>query len=306
MVQAQGDGLRRRVGNAQGPGAGILLPVAGAEQPDLIAVVLLEHQLAAQLRILGQIPFGPDVPAAGRAFLVVPRIGRALPVAQPEVAVHAEFQIVRPPFAAQAQSAMAARHILVQEGIAADHVAVGEMAVSQSEIDRGPIGLLQQVGPPHAELRKNQARPGIVHRKQHVQGPAMEAAQQVQPGGAELAQPAFGQALRFAGGLAACHGPGVGAGHLIGIGRQGPPFQIRRRIHAPGDRGARRGRFLRARPFQNRDGCGYGVGAGGGRLAVFTGQRRRASLEQQENRKRHAQRLSGWARDRSAPSKWLG
>ena len=222
MIQRKRKSGRRRIGNAQRPGTGVLLPIVLSEQAHLIAIVFLVHQLAAELRMLGQKSLCAHIPATGGPLQVRFQIRRFPPAAGTEVAVGADFEIVCPQFATQANTAVAAGNVMVVEHVGTEHHVFHEVAVAHADVHRSAVRLRLQVIPAAAHLGEHQRLTVVVHGKQHIERTTVEASQQVQARRAKLAKPT----LCLLGGEASCSALGIrpevgaGPGSLAGIGTQ--------------------------------------------------------------------------------------
>ena len=139
----------------------ILLALVFAEQRDFIAVVLLIHQRRPQLRVRGQIAFGPHIPAVRRTgFIVVVKLRRIPPAGQAQVTIGPELQVVAPVLATEAHAAVVAGQVMVKKQVHASHVIRRKMAPARSGVE-----LVAVIGAVKAVLGKEQVFRGVMPRQ---------------------------------------------------------------------------------------------------------------------------------------------
>lgn len=123
------------------------------------------------------------------------------------VAVGAELEVVAPVLNAHAQARVAAREVVVEEGVGADHVAIVETTHAHTQ-----VGLVAVIGAVDAALGEEQVFFCVVYRQQQVERRAGQGELVIDvdlhAGGAEAAQPFLGLGADFAGRHATGHGRG--------------------------------------------------------------------------------------------------
>ena len=99
--------------------------------------------------------------------MVVVQVRRGAPAAQAVVAVGAELEVVAPVLNAHAQARVAAREVVIEEGVGAEHVAIVETTHAHTQ-----VGLVAVVGAMDAALGEEQVFLFVPDRQQQVEGGA--------------------------------------------------------------------------------------------------------------------------------------
>ena len=175
VVGGQRNQRNRRVADSHGGSARVRHTLGGAEQRHFVAVVLLIHELAGELRIHRQIGFGAHVPAVGRTLEVVGHISRLAPIRQTHIAIGRQLEVVRPGLGAEAQAGVLAGQVTVVEGVTADQPFIERAAVAGAQVDGIAVIVRVLVRAANANLREKQILFAIDDWQQQVEAASTHA-----------------------------------------------------------------------------------------------------------------------------------